>query len=202
MNEKYKTLELLKQSEYADVYTISGETDDPKGLCRASDRKLHYFGCETDYNKEYIILLPKDTKEVANLYKMQEVNKWKFIDWLTCNAPECEDPFDDKRIQPFIDLVGALYIHVRVLTPEEKKQLWREFNKENLQFYHDWNEIYQGREEGPEMDKNYGFRHYFFCQEHNVSWEQLLRTENDQAVIAYMQFFEKHRNLLDILKNR
>lgn len=97
---------------------------------------------------------------------------------------------------------GHIYIHVRVLTPEEKKQLWREFNKENLQFYHDWNEIYQGREEGPEMDKNYGFRHYFFCQEHNVSWEQLLRTENDQAVIAYMQFFEKHPNLLDILKNR
>ena len=76
------------------------------------------------------------------------------------------------------------------------------FNKENLQFYHDWNEIYQGREEGPEMDKNYGFRHHFFCQEHNVSWKQLLRTENDQAVIAYMQFFEKHPNLLDILKNR
>ena len=202
MNEKYKTLELLKQSEYADVYTISGETDDPKGLCRASDRKLHFFGRETNYNKEYIILLPKDIKEVADLYKKQDTNEWKSIDWLTCNAHDCENPFDEKRIQAFIVLVDALYFHVRVLSAEEKKQLWHGFNKENLKIYHYWNEIWQGREEGPDMYENYGFRHYFFCQEHNVSWKQLPRTENDQAVIAYMKFFEKHPNLLDILKNR
>lgn len=133
MNEKYKTLESLKQSEYADVYTISGETDDPKGLCRASDRKLHYFGCETDYNKEYIILLPKDTKEVANLYKMQEVNKWKFIDWLTCNAPECEDPFDDKRIQSFIDLVGALYIFAKKKSATFQKERCINFRHKHKQ---------------------------------------------------------------------
>ena len=202
MNEKYKTLELLKQSEYADVYAVRRETDKPKGLCWASDRKLHFFGSETDYNKEYIIILPNDIKEVADLYKKQDTNEWKTIDWLTCNAPECKDPFDEKRILAFIDLVDALYFHVRVLTPEEKKQLWREFNKENLQFYHDWNEIYQGREEGPDMEESYGFLHYFFCQEHNISWKQLLLTENDQTVLAYMRFFEKHRNLLDVLKNR
>ena len=102
----------------------------------------------------------------------------------------------------YIDLVDALYFHVRVLSAEEKKQLWHEFNKKNLKFYHYWNEIWQGREEGPDMGESYGFRHYFFCQEHNVSWLQLPRDENNAAAEGIMDFFEKHRNLLDILKNR
>ena len=202
MNEKYQTLKLLKQNEYADVYTIDGETDKPQGLVVTPDNKLRYFGDKAGYDKEHIIVLPNTPKTPVDLFKIQENKEWQSIAWLRPNEPECEDPFDERRIQAYIDLVDALYFHVRVLSAEEKKQLWHEFNKKNLKFYHYWNEIWQGREEGPDMGESYGFRHYFFCQEHNVSWEQLLRTENDQAVIAYMQFFEKHPNLLDILKNR
>lgn len=199
--DKCKTLKLLKQSECADVYTIGEETDEPQWLVITPDNKLRYFG-NTDYNKDYIIVLPKDRKRAGELYKKQDANEWKSLDWLSANEPECEDLFDERRIQAYIDLVDALYFHVRVLSAEEKKQLWHEFNKENLKFYHYWNEIWQGREEGPDMEESYGFRHYFFCQKHNVSWLQLRREENDAAAEAIMDFFEKHRNLLDILSKR
>ena len=201
-NQKYKTLELLKESEIADVYTIGKETDEPKRLLLTPDNKLRYFGNKADYGKQYIIVLPKDRKRVGELYKKQDANEWESLDWLSANEPECEDPFDERRIQAYIDLVDALYVHVRVLSAEEKKQLWHEFNKQNLKFYHYWNEIWQGREEGPDMEESYGFRHYFFCQEHNVSWQQLPQKENDAAAEAIMDCFEKHRNLLDILSKR
>lgn len=204
MNEKYETLKLLKQSEYADVYTSDGETDNPKGLIKtpSPDNRLRYLGDKANYDKEYIIVLPKDSKEVADLYKKQENNEWKSIDWLSPNEPECEDPFDEKRIQAYIDLVDALYFHVRVPSQEEKKQLWHEFNKKNLALYHYWNEIWQGREEGPDMKECYDFRHYFFCQKHNISWRELPRDENNTTAEAIMDFFEKHRNLLEILSKR
>lgn len=202
MNEKYQTLKLLKQNEYADVYTIDGETDKPQGLVVTPDNKLRYFGDKAGYDKEYIIVLPNTPKTPVDLFKIQENKEWQSIDWLKPNEPECEDPFDERRIQAYIDLVDALYFHVRVLSAEEKKQLWHEFNKENLKFYHYWNEIWQGREEGPDMEESYGFRHYFFCQKHNISWQQLPREENNAAAETIMDFFEKHRNLLDILSKR
>jgi hypothetical protein len=203
-NKKCQTIKQLKQSECADVYTADGETDEPQLLIKtpSPDNKIRYCGNKADYDKEYIIVLPKERKKVVELYKKQEGNEWKSIAWLSANEPECEDPFDEKRIQAYIDLVDALYIHVRVLSPEEKKQLWHEFNKQNLQFYHYWNEICQGREEGPDMYESYGFRHYFFCQEHNVSWEQLPRDENNATASAIMDFFERHRNILDVLSKR
>ena len=139
MNEKYQTLKLLKQNEYADVYTIDGETDKPQGLVVTPDNKLRYFGDKAGYDKEYIIVLPNTPKTPVDLFKIQENKEWQSIDWLMPNEPECEDPFDERRIQAYIDLVDALYFHVRVLSAEEKKQLWHEFNKENLKFYHYWN---------------------------------------------------------------
>lgn len=102
----------------------------------------------------------------------------------------------------YINMAGALYLNMKVLSAEEKKQLWHEFNKGLLQFYQDWNEILQGREEGPDMDESYDLHQYYFCERHNIPWEQLLLRENNKMVDAYINFFEKHRNFLDILRSR
>ena len=96
--DKCKTLKLLKQNEYADVYTIDGETDKPQGLVVTPGNKLRYFDDKAGYDKEYIIVLPNTPKTPVDLFKIQENKEWKSIDWLMPNEPECEDPFDERRI--------------------------------------------------------------------------------------------------------